>query len=358
MNTEARIARLAEQLPDNVDAALITSNWGIYYFTGLNSGAGTVIVTRKGAFFIIDSRYIEIAKKTVKACEVILQGRVYHQIYEVLSKCGCKTAAVETSYLSLRAYDQYAKAIPSVTFLKDSHVDDIVKGMRAHKDAWEIEQIQAAQAITDATYTHILNFIRPGRTEIEIAAEMEYFMRRQGAERFAFDTICISGPNTSLPHGVPGTREVRRGDFITMDYGAMVGGYCSDMTRTVAVGEASEEMRAVYDIVLSAQKAAIEKAAVGVPCCDVDAAARNLITEAGYGACFGHSTGHSVGLEIHEMPGFGAACHTPCEPGHVITVEPGIYIEGKFGVRIEDMIWIRPDGIVDLTHSDKQFTVV
>ena len=206
----------------------------------------------------------------------------------------------------------------------------------------------------------ILDFIKPGKTEKEVAAYLEYCMRRLGADGLAFETIAAGGPNSAKPHAVPGDRPLRQGDFFTMDYGAYWGGYCSDMTRTVAVGEPTEEMRRVYDTVLAAQLLGIEKAVVGASCRAVDAAARELIYNAGYEGCFGHSLGHSVGIEIHEMPGFSPsiAPETTAKEGMVITVEPGIYLEGRFGVRIEDMVWLAPDGTKDLTNSPKELIIL
>ena len=232
--------------------------------------------------------------------------------------------------------------------------------LRQVKDEEEIAAIRKAQSITDAAFLEILDFIKPGKTEKEVAAYLEYCMRRLGADGLAFETIAAGGPNSAKPHAVPGDRPLRQGDFFTMDYGAYWGGYCSDMTRTVAVGEPTEEMRRVYDTVLAAQLLGIEKAVVGASCRAVDAAARELIYNAGYEGCFGHSLGHSVGIEIHEMPGFSPsiAPETTAKEGMVITVEPGIYLEGRFGVRIEDMVWLAPDGTKDLTNSPKELIIL
>ena len=301
-----RIEKLMKALPEGADAALITSDVNRRYFTGLGSTAGTLLAFRDAAYFIIDFRYIEVAKATVTGAEVILQDKLYDQLGE------------------------------------------------------EIAAIRKAQSITDAAFLEILDFIKPGKTEKEVAAYLEYCMRRLGADGLAFETIAAGGPNSAKPHAVPGDRPLRQGDFFTMDYGAYWGGYCSDMTRTVAVGEPTEEMRRVYDTVLAAQLLGIEKAVVGASCRAVDAAARELIYNAGYEGCFGHSLGHSVGIEIHEMPGFSPsiAPETTAKEGMVITVEPGIYLEGRFGVRIEDMVWLAPDGTKDLTNSPKELIIL
>ena len=336
-----RIEKLMKALPEGADAALITSDVNRRYFTGLGSTAGTLLAFRDAAYFIIDFRYIEVAKATVTGAEVILQDKLYDQLGELLKKHGARTVAIETDYITVGSLEQYRSRLPQVEFLTAAALNDKILEMRSLKDEEEIAAIRKAQSITDAAY-------------------LEYCMRRLGADGLAFETIAAGGPNSAKPHAVPGDRPLRQGDFFTMDYGAYWGGYCSDMTRTVAVGEPTEEMRRVYDTVLAAQLLGIEKAVVGASCRAVDAAARELIYNAGYEGCFGHSLGHSVGIEIHEMPGFSPsiAPETTAKEGMVITVEPGIYLEGRFGVRIEDMVWLAPDGTKDLTNSPKELIIL
>ena len=210
------------------------------------------------------------------------------------------------------------------------------------------------RALTEDGFAHILDYIRPGRTERDVALELEFYIRRQGAEAAAFDFIVVSGANTSLPHGVPTEKPIGSGEFVTMDFGAVVEGYHSDMTRTVAVGAVSEEQERVYDIVLQAQLAALSVLKPGLPCLKGDAAARDVIAAAGFGDCFGHGTGHGVGVEIHEQPRLSPSARgQELQAGNVVTVEPGIYIEGKFGVRIEDMAAITESGCENLTKSPK-----
>ena len=231
----------------------------------------------------------------------------------------------------------------------------ILAALRATKDEEELVAIAKAQAITDAAFSHILGFLKPTVREIDVALELEYFMRREGADGIAFNTIAVSGSASSLPHGVPRDLPLEKG-FLTMDFGARVGGYCSDMTRTVVIGRADAEMKRLYQTVLSAQQAALDLAAVGVRCRDMDLAARAIIDGAGYQGCFGHSLGHGVGLDVHEAPRL-ARRTSELEvllPGHVVTVEPGIYLKGKYGCRIEDMIAVKDDGSVEnLTKSTK-----
>ena len=355
-----RIEKLMKALPEGADAALITSDVNRRYFTGLGSSAGTLVAFRNTAYFIIDFRYIEIAKATVTGAEVILQDKLYEQIGALLKKHGAKTVAIETGYVTVGALETYRERLPEYEFLTDATLNDEILEMRSIKDESEIAAIRKAQSITDASFLEILDFIKAGKTEKEIAAYLEYCMRRLGADGLAFETIAASGPNSAKPHAEPGDRPLQQGDFFTMDYGAYWGGYCSDMTRTVAIGEPTDEMRKVYDTVLAAQLLGIEKAVEGASCRAVDAAARDLIYNAGYEGCFGHSLGHSVGIEIHEMPGFSPsiAPETTCRQGMVITVEPGIYLEGRFGVRIEDMVWFSPDGTKDLTNSSKELIIL
>ena len=354
-----RLGLLSAGLAEGVDAALITSGVSRRYLTGMPSSAGTLLVFRQGpAYLIIDSRYIEKARKAAQGCQVILQRRLPAQVKELLGRHGAKRLAVESDYMTLGEYLQFQRQLPDVELEMDGKLSALLRQMRAVKAPEELEAIQRAQAITDAAFTHILNYIRPGRTEREIAGELMDFCYRQGSQGPSFDYIVVSGANSSMPHGVPTGKAVERGDFVTMDFGCMVDGYCSDMTRTVAVGEADEEHRRVYAVVLAAQKAAIAAAKAGVPGRVVDLAARQVIADAGYGPCFGHSTGHSLGLEIHESPLFAPSEETLMQPGMVITVEPGIYLEGKFGVRIEDMVFLTGDGNRDLTASPKDFMVV
>ena len=355
-----RIEKLMKALPEGADAALITSDVNRRYFTGLESSAGTLVAFRDAAYFIIDFRYIEVAKATVTGAEVLLQDKLYEQIGALLKKHGAKTVTIETDYVTVGALGMYRTRLPEYEFLTDATLNDEILAMLSLKDESEIAAIRKAQSITDASFLEILDFIKPGKTEKEIAAYLEYCMRRLGADGLAFETIAASGPNSAKPHAVPSDRPLQQGDFFTMDYGALWGGYGSDMTRTVAIGEPTDEMRKVYDTVLAAQLLGIEKAVEGASCRAVDAAARELIYNAGYEGCFGHSLGHSVGIEIHEMPGFSPsiAPETTCKQGMVITVEPGIYLEGRFGVRIEDMVWFAPDGTKDLTNSPKELIIL
>ncbi len=346
---------LMENLPEKMDGAMITSDLNRRYFTDMKSSAGILLLTRKSACFIIDFRYIEKAKSVITDFNVVLQSDdVYGQINDFFREEGAKRIGLETDCVTISDYSRYCEKLPELTLSNDDSLSSLISELRSCKAPEEVELIKAAQAITDQTFTHILNFIRPGVTEREIAVEMEYTMRKLGASGLAFDSIVASGVNSSMPHAVPSDKKVETGDFVTLDFGAAYNGYCSDMTRTIAVGAISEEQRRVYDTVLTAQKMAIE----AIPECkyysDVDKVARDYIYSQGYEGCFGHGLGHSLGLFIHENPRFSMSCRELIQPNVIETVEPGVYLEGKFGVRIEDMVLITEEGAVDLTNSKKE----
>ena len=354
-----RIQALVEKLPQEVDGALITSTVNRHYFTGLRSSAGVLLVTRKGCSALLDFRYIEVARRTIQSCEVILQEKLEEQLPQLVKKYGVRRLALETTYQTIGEMNRYQKLLPEVELLTGEEVDKTILQLRRVKDEEEIGHIRDAQAITDKSFSEMLDVIKAGMTERQVAAELEYRLKKNGADGLAFATIAVAGPNSSMPHGVPGDRPLQAGDFLTLDFGAASAGYCSDMTRTVAIGHVTEEMEKVYNLVLEAQLASIAKIAPGVPCVEVDAAARDLIYGAGYEGCFGHGTGHSLGLQIHEDPRFSTtAGEAVCQPGIVMSVEPGVYLSGRFGCRIEDIVLITPEGCQDLTHSPKELLIL
>ncbi len=353
-----RIQKLIAKLPEDVDAALITSTVNRYYLTGMRSTAGHLLVTRDGGYAIFDFRYIEAARKAVKDCEVILQDKLEEQLAELANKHNVRRLALEITYQTVGEMNHFKEIFPEAEILTDDRVDKAILELRKIKDETELDAIRKAQSITDKSFSEMLSFIKAGMTERQIAAELEYRLKKNGADGLAFDTICVAGPNSSMPHGVPGDRPVQAGDFLTMDFGAAYAGYCSDMTRTVAIGHVTEEMEKVYDLVLKAQLASIAKIAPGVPCVEVDAAARDMIYGAGYEGCFGHGTGHSLGIQIHEEPRFSSISKADCEAGIVMSVEPGVYLSGRFGCRIEDIVVITENGCEDLTHSPKELIIL
>jgi len=346
-----------QSLPAEIDGALITSDFNRRYYTGFESSAGAVLATREGSYFLTDSRYAEAAGRVVRSCAVILQERLYEQLGELISKHRLKCVAVEDKKTSLRTFREQEQRL-RVCLSGDKTLSDAIARQRSVKTPEELEAIGAAQKLADDTFTHILEYIKPGRTEREIALEMEFHSRKSGSEGEAFSFIVVSGENSSLPHGNPSDKAVEAGDFITMDFGCIVDGYRSDMTRTVAVGRVGEEQRRVYDTVLRAQLAALEAVRAGVVCRDVDRTARDIIAAAGYGEYFGHGLGHSLGLEIHEEPRFNTVCETLLEPGMVLSVEPGIYLPGRFGVRIEDIVAVTAEGCGNFARSTKDLLIL
>ncbi len=338
------------------DAAIISDKLNRRYLSGFDFDDGLVLVTRGQSYLLTDFRYIEAARaQTTPEMQVLTpKGGMLLAIAGLLSDNACKTVLIEENVLSYADFNRYGE------FLRDYTVEGgasaLLGELRLYKDEGELETIARAQAITDAAFAHILNFIKPDMTEIEVALELEFFMRQNGADSVAFDTIAVSGTNSARPHGVPRRQKLERG-FLTMDFGAQVDGYCSDMTRTVVLGRADADMKKLYDTVLTAQKAALTAAAEGVPCRELDRIARDIIDATEYQGTFGHSLGHGVGMFIHENPRLSSAAkeESLLSRGHVVTFEPGIYVEGKYGCRIEDMACIRPDGsFYNFTRSPKE----
>lgn len=352
------IRKLQNNLPAGTDAALIFSVYNRRYFTGFESSDGILLVTKDAACFLTDFRYIEAARAQVKDCEILMLENQKKQLTELCSRYNVKTACFEAREMPFAEVQALKTSLPEVKFDESNSLSDIIEQLRMIKTADEVEEIVKAQAITDASFKHILEFIKPGVSERDLAIEIEFFMKKSGAKGPSFDLIVVSGENSSLPHGVPGDRKLQKGDFVTIDIGDIVGGYCSDMTRTVALGAVTDEMKKVYDTVLKAQLAALEAVKPGVICSDIDKVARDIIYDAGYTGCFGHGLGHSVGLQIHENPRFSPACSVTTRAGMIMTVEPGIYLAGRFGVRIEDLVLITEDGCRDFTKSPKELIIL
>lgn len=352
-----RILKLQEILKDN-EAFLVSSGSNRFYLTGFNSSAGSVLITKNKAVFFIDFRYFEKAKSIVNSCEVVLYDKGDKGIYEFCAQENIKTVFVESSFVSLSHYKYLCDLFQNIIISKDNVLDLKLNQMRAVKSSYELEFIKQARSLTEQTLDYILPRISVGKTEKEIMLDMEFFMRGLGAEGVSFDFIVVSGKNSSLPHGVPTAKKIENGDFITMDFGAIVNGYCSDMTRTVAIGSITDEQRTVYDTTLKAQLAAIENIKAGAVCGDIDKIARDIIYDTGYKGCFGHALGHSVGIDVHEAPNLSPNNQAVLEAGNVVTVEPGIYIENKFGVRIEDMVYVTENGCINLTKSPKELIIL
>lgn len=355
---ENRVKKLREALTQNFEAALVLTEENRFYLLDFDSGdAGTLIVLPDKMVFVIDSRYIESAQKQIRNAEVVLEDDALEQVRDILSDAGVHTLHLENK-ISIARYESMRLRLQGIALNADKTLSAAIDRLRAIKDQEETRRMEEAQRITDACFTHILPFVKEGVREIDLMLEMEYFMRANGAEKIAFDTICVAGANSSLPHGVPGPYKVQNGDFITFDFGAKLRGYCTDMTRTVALGQPSEEQRKVYELVRKAQLAGIEAAAPGMLGWQVDKAARDIIYSAGYEGYFGHGLGHAVGIEIHEEPRFSPKCQVAMAAGMMMTVEPGCYLPGQFGVRIEDTVLITETGCRPLAKSEKSLIVL
>ena len=339
-----------------LDAMLVTSEPGEFYAVGFH-GEGAALITPDKTWYYTDSRYIEAARQLISGAEVILwtAGNGFREQIAALVKAhGVAKLGFEEEYMSVSSHTAWTKAVEA-QFLPAS---ELLTTLRQVKDADELAAMREAQRVTDEALLEILNFIKPGLTESEVAARLTYIMARKGAERNSFDPIVACGANGSKPHAVPGPAVIQSGQFVTMDFGCVVHGYCSDMTRTVAVGQPTEEMELVYNTVLRAQLAGIAAAHAGVTGKEVHEAGAKVIADAGYGEYFGHGFGHSLGIEIHENPGFHLRNDKPIPAGALLSAEPGIYLPGKFGVRIEDVIMLTEGGCIDITHSPKQLIIL
>ncbi len=344
------IQKLQSLLPDSVDCLLVTCERNQRYLTGLNYTDGYVVVGREHAWLLADFRYIEVAKRHESDfLTVVLMDNRRVDLGNLFADKKLSRIGFEDTSLTCADLETLKKNFPDVTFLP---CGSLIEKMREVKTAEEVENIITAQRIAEKALERLLPLMTPDMTEIDVALELEYGMRKFGAEKTSFDTIAVSGTASSLPHGEPRNVKLEKG-FLTMDFGALYNGYCSDMTRTVVIGRADEDMKKVYNTVLQAQLAALDFVAAGKLGCDCDKVARDIIYGAGYEGCFGHSLGHGVGMFIHESPRLAHVWDKPLEVGNIVTVEPGIYMEGKYGVRIEDMVWLTENGAVNLTKAPK-----
>lgn len=344
-----------KSIPEGSDCAIITSDINRRYFSGMKSSAGTILCFKDVAYLIIDFRYIEKARKSVTDCEVILQeSNSINQIYDILKHHNVEKVSVESHCMTLDEFQRLDSKLLDIEIDFSNELSNNIFKLRTEKSLDEVEKIKKAQKITDDAFNHILEYIKVGISEKEIALELDYYMLTHGAETLSFDTIALGGKNTSMPHGVPSDYKIQSGDFVLMDFGAVVDGYHSDMTRTICVGNPTDKMLEVYNIVLNAQRVALSNVKVGITGKEGDNFAREVISKAGYGECFGHSLGHGVGMEIHEFPVMSPNNENILTDKSIVTVEPGIYIPNEFGVRIEDFIYLTDDGVENLTHSPKE----
>ena len=353
------IDKLISWLSDG-DAALITSEVSKRYLTDFGSEDGTLLVTKDGAYFIIDARYFEHTEQQVTdpLCRVILQEELYDQIGELLNKHKVQSVCVEDEYMTVSTLSGLKRRFSGINFDSSNRLSDFMKNMRIIKTDEEINCIIKAQRIAEAAFTKLLSNMRVGQTEKQIAAVLEFFMADFGSEGVSFPTIAASGVNSACPHAVPSDKKVQEGDFLTLDFGATYKGYHSDMTRTVVFGKPTEEMKNIYNAVWGANTDAIKAVRADISCKLVDNVARSTLDAWGYEQYFTHGLGHGVGLEIHEGPNLNKRSGTTLREGMIITIEPGVYIPGKYGVRIEDMCVVTKDGCRILTETPKTLVYI
>ena len=325
------------------------------YVTGFPSSDFFVLLTEQENYLITDFRYIEAAKDACEPLFTVIMTDAGNSLWDVVKKIGVKTMGVEESVLTVSDLKQLQAALPHSTW-KDA--SGLIEDIRIIKDETELAAMERAIDLTDRCFSHMLTVLHAGMTEKQGALEIEMFLKSNGAQRLSFPTICVSGARTSLPHGEPSDKVMEPGDFVTMDFGCVVDGYCSDMTRTVAIGHVSEEQKEIYQIVRRAQEAALQNLKAGIGWAEGDRFARDIIEEAGYGSYFGHGTGHGVGLEIHEAPTMSPRGRGTFREGMTVTVEPGIYLPKKFGVRIEDLAIVTSSGIINKVKSNKELIIL
>lgn len=353
MGTLEKLRLKMSQVP--VDAFLVSNMQNWRFVSGFTGDAGTLLITRDEAIIFTDSRYTEQAEQEAPDYTVIKTVVEKNVLKETIDKIRISRIAFEKDYVT---YSRWEKLKETLSGQELIGVSGWVEELRAVKSEKEAEYIAKAQSIADEAFGRLLPSIKPGVREIDLALELEFTMRKLGSDGIAFPFIVVSGVRSSLPHGVPTSKQLEPGDFVTLDFGARYNGYCSDMTRTVVVGPVSDKHREIYDVVLRAQLAALEVIRPGIMAREVDLAGRRVIEEAGYGEYFGHGIGHGVGLNVHERPSVGKTSEDVLQPGMIITVEPGIYIPGFGGVRIEDLVLVTEDGKNNLTASEKQLIVV
>ena len=355
MSRIEKIQKLLER--EGLDAILLRDPYNRRYATGFASSAGFALIARSEAFFVVDSRYIEAARERISGMTVgqstsEMSERVW--LEQIVRDCAISAIGFEEESLSWKE----VQTLEDETIAQLIPAQSIMKELRASKDTGELEHLKAAQRIAEKAFGEVLGIIKQGMTENEVAAELTYRMMKYGGEGNSFPPIVVTGKKSSMPHGTPGDVIIQQGDFLTMDFGCVKNGYCSDTTRTVAIGSATEEMCRVYDTVLKAQLAGIAAARPGALGREIDSAAREVIIRAGYGEYFGHGFGHSLGLEVHETPGASPSSNVKLSEGTVISAEPGIYLPGKFGVRIEDVIYLRDGGCENITTAPKELIIL
>ena len=355
-----RLQRLKECLAgQRLDLLLVSHAGNIHYLTGFTGSAGVLLVNERQAVFFTDGRYTEQARQQVQEARVVIARKApLLAAAEWLQKHqkGRAVVGIEATHMAVAERDRLAKLLPKNIRIKPT--SPVLEQMRMIKDAGEVELMRSAAVLGSGLFPVLKEKIRPGKTEIDVACELEYAARKAGADGMSFETIIAAGPRAALPHGRASREKIPRSGFVVCDFGVILAGYCSDMTRTVFVGHADDEARTFYGAVREAQQAAVEAVRPGVPVSDIDSAARNILKKAGLGRYFTHSTGHGVGLEIHELPRIAGGQQETLQPGMVITIEPGAYVPRKWGVRIEDMVVVTDTGCEVLTPTTKEMICI
>ena len=353
------IEKLLAKLIDEHHGALITSDVSRRYLCGFQSSAGVILITREQSYLIIDSRYFDKARERVTDCTVILMDNIKEQLTDLLIKHGIRRISVESERMTLSELEDYKEKLHFAEFDTSSMLSDALNALRVIKTPDEVEKIKAAQRIAERAYERLIENIRVGMTEKQVAAMLNYYMMGFGADGLSFDTIAASGVNSASPHAVPTDKPLQKGEFLTLDFGALLDGYHSDMTRTLCVGRPSKKMEEVYNSVLQANLDAIDAVRPDISGKVVDSVARSTLNAfGGYEQYFGHGLGHGVGLEIHEAPTMSRRSTSMLRAGMIVTVEPGVYISGEFGVRIEDMVLVTENGCENLTNTSKRMICV
>lgn len=351
-----RVNQLREKMKsEGIASFLVTSPFNLRYLTGFTGTTGLALITLDKAYFITDFRYTEQAATQCVGYEIIKNvGPIFEVVADLVETTNIENLAFEEAQVSFKQYVDL-ETLLEVDLVP---VSGMIEELREVKDETEIAIVEKACEIADAAFSHILTYIKPGMTEIQVANELDFHMRSLGATGVSFETIVASGLRSAMPHGVASDKIVEEGDFVTLDFGCYYEGYVSDMTRTIAVGEPSEKLKEIYEVVKEAQQRVLDAAKPGISGVELDAVARDYITEKGYGEAFGHSTGHGIGLDVHEAPNVSKLAEKAFVPGNIITNEPGIYLPGIGGVRIEDDMLVTEDGIKRLTHSDKELIIL
>lgn len=355
-----KILAVQQALRSGSHAALITTDTNRRYISGFSSSAGVLVVTKDMGYLFIDSRYYEKAKDTAenRYLQVVLLKDMRLQLLDIFSSCGIRTVSVENQGMTVYELSEYKTLFTDLSFDDSSFLSDLLKKQRAIKTPDEVEKIRVAQKIAEKAFDRLIMKLRPGITEKQAAALLNFYMMDYGADGISFDTIAASGKNSAVPHAVPTDKRLENGDFLTLDFGAVYDGYHSDMTRTVVIGKPTENMIQVYDAVKNANLDALKAVRSEISAKLLDNVARSTLEAWGYGEYFGHGLGHGVGLDIHEFPSVSPKSDVSLRPGMVITIEPGVYIPHSYGVRIEDMVLVTEDGCQNLTSTQKNLIYI